>query len=203
MNIHTKLQLTVALLIMTGASANVSADEVITGQEKTVIIKEAPAPVPTPVTTSVPDQQAAAPVKAVAAPAAGRWFVGAGIGGSTVQGYDCAGCSPITSTDDHDTGFSVFGGYQFNDYLGIQAEYVDLGDRNYTGPGISDRHETTGFGLVGVATWPVMSSLDLFAKAGVFRWEQDIAYADPAPAITGNFSGTDATFGAGADLLYQ
>jgi len=199
---NSKLQSTVVSLIALACAGAASADEVVQEKEQVITI-ESPkpaAPAPEKPAAAMPVPRAApAAAPAMAALMAGNWFLGAGIGRTTLNDYKCTGCPAITNNDDNDTGFNVFGGYRFNDYFALQAEYVDLGDRDYTGPApVSDKHDVSGFGLVGVGIWPVNSRLDVFAKAGVFRWDQDISYSNLGITTKDSFSGTDLSYGLGA-----
>jgi OOP family OmpA-OmpF porin len=83
-----------------------------------------------------------------------------------------------------DVGWKLYGGYQFNDYLGIEALYAELGsfERSAQLSGavglfapayLEEEAEVDGFGLALVASVPLGSSFSAFGKAGVFSWETD------------------------------
>jgi len=113
-----------------------------------------------------------------------RVYMGAGVGQSSVD---------EGSYDDHDTSFSVFGGYDFNKYFGVEGGYADLGklESNAGGPPL----EATAPYVVTVGKLPINDKVSVYAKAGINRWSLD----DAAPALTGTSddSGTDATYGLG------
>jgi OOP family OmpA-OmpF porin len=111
----------------------------------------------------------------------------------------------ITSgtVDGSDSGFKFFGGYQFNQNLGLEIAYVDLGKATYSGtfggaPVTGGSVDTTGLNTSVVGTVPVNPSFSVFGKIGLFAWEKK------ARDITGGvpFSGTqddvDVSFGFGA-----
>jgi opacity protein-like surface antigen len=72
--------------------------------------------------------------------------------------------------DGKDTAFKIFLGYRILDWVGVEAEYVDLGEITLEGnqPGINRfRIEEAGFGAFGMLYWsPPAVPVDLFAKAG-------------------------------------
>ena len=96
------------------------------------------------------------------------------------------------SYKDRDTAFSIFGGYDFNRYLGVEAGYADLGKLEYTG---QVPLEATAPYLVAVGKLPVTEKVDVYAKAGINRWSLD--NANPALTGTADDSGTDPTYGLG------
>jgi OOP family OmpA-OmpF porin len=96
------------------------------------------------------------------------------------------------SYKDRDNAFSVFAGYDFNRYLGVEAGYADLGKLEYTG---HTPLEASAPYLVAVGKLPLTEKVALYAKAGVNRWNLD--NANPALTGTADDSGTDATYGLG------
>jgi len=113
-------------------------------------------------------------------------YMGAGVGQSKVN---------EGSYDDRDTAFSVFGGYDFNQYFSVEAGYADLGNlkSNVGGPDL----EATAPYIAAVGKLPINDKVSLYAKAGVNRWSLD----DAAPSLTGTSddSGTDPTYGIGVN----
>ena len=49
------------------------------------------------------------------------FYVGAGVGQSKIEADDI-------NFDEDDTGFKVFGGYQFNKYFAVELAYIDGGN---------------------------------------------------------------------------
>ena len=146
-----------------------------------------------------------APVKAVG----GYWYVGGNIGAAWDSGQgnlnqeDVANAVELTdlpsdvspsivstSTGSEaweefdEVAWKLFGGYQFNDHLGIEALYADLGsfERSARLSGavglfapayLKEETEADGFGLALVGNLPFGSGFSAFGKAGVFSWETD------------------------------
>jgi len=138
-----------------------------------------------------------------AAPAMAQPYLGFGVGKSD---YDRGNAVPdlITSGsfDGKDTGFKIFGGYQFNPHFAVELAYVDLGKASYSGnfgavPVTGGSLETWGLNVSAVGILPLSPSFELFGKIGLFGWESK------ARDITGGlpFSGTaddaDVSFGLG------
>lgn len=100
---------------------------------------------------------------------------------------------------DHDTGYKIFGGYNFGIIplvnLAVEGSYVDFG----TAQGIpGNRTSVTGwdlFGLVGVNMGPV----SLFGKVGAIRWDRESSLF----YLADTNSGTDPGYGVGLQLQIQ
>ncbi len=158
------------------------------------------------------------------------WYLGAGYGQSEAS-VDTAKTSSIltgsgytsasTTADETDTGWKLFGGYQFTRNWGVEFAYVDLGKATVnsrgTVAGVTDvyRSEATakGWSLAGVGTVMVSDTFGLFGKLGAFRWDLDTKCSlvtnatgtGTCAATTGpgagpanrSASGTDLTYGVG------
>jgi OOP family OmpA-OmpF porin len=117
------------------------------------------------------------------------FYAGAGVGQSFVD---------EGAYDDEDTAFSLFGGYQFNKYFGLEAGYADFGkiEANGAGPAL----EGDSAYLTAVGTLPITDRFSAYAKAGLHRWNVDTAL----PGLTGNNddSGSDPTYGVGMQYRF-
>ena len=86
-----------------------------------------------------------------------------------------------TAYDDEDGGFTIFGGYDFNERFGIEAGYNDLGDTTATvtiGPTTANK-EITVTTLAGVLkTDPIADNIVLFVKAGLARINNEETVSD-------------------------
>ena len=157
-----------------------------------------------------------------------NWYVGGGVGLAdsdiSDNDYDSdlanIGYTASSNVDDSDTGWKLFGGYQFNQYLAIEGSYVDLGDvtsnTTVSSPPLPSAVEqkqfvqdaskvhpysVDGFALVGKLTWPIKEHFSVFAKLGGFRWDADIKVkcvgCDSSVKAKDDESGTDWTGGVG------
>jgi len=117
------------------------------------------------------------------------FYAGAGVGQSTVD---------EGAYDDDDTAFSVFGGYQFNRYFGLEGGYADFGKLEPRGAGTP--LEASSVYLTAVGTLPITDNFSAYAKAGVQRWDLDRSI----PSIVGNTddNGTDPTYGLGVQYRF-
>lgn len=73
----------------------------------------------------------------LAMPASAQWYIGAGVGqasGSNSGNSFQAGWGGVVtvSGDDNKTSWKLFGGYQFTPIWGVEAQYTDLGSRNFS-----------------------------------------------------------------------
>ena len=117
------------------------------------------------------------------------FYAGAGVGQSFVD---------EGAYDDEDTAFSVFGGYQFNRYFGLEAGYADFGKLEPRGVG--PELEASSVYLTAVGTLPITDHFSAYAKAGFQRWDLDTSI----PSIVGNtdHNGTDPTYGLGVQYRF-
>lgn len=117
------------------------------------------------------------------------FYAGAGVGQSLVD---------EGSYDDEDTAFSVFGGYQFNRWFGLEGGYADLGKLESNGPGRD--LEASAVYLTAVGSVPFTEKFSGYAKAGFQRWDLDTAL----PGVTGTTDdhGTDPTYGVGLQYRF-
>jgi len=116
------------------------------------------------------------------------FYVGAGAGQSMID-EDFA--------DDEDVGYQVFGGYQFNRYLGAEAAYTDFGKVDLTGN--AGEIEADAWSLVLVGTVPFTGKFSGYAKAGFHDWDAEL---DVPTAGFARDSGTDPTYGLGLQYRF-
>jgi len=121
-----------------------------------------------------------------------RWYVGANVGQSraeikTTEISDTilgAGFSATTThEDDRDTGYKVFGGYQFNNHFSLEGGYFDLGEFNYSAVTIpagtvDGTISLRGINLDLVGFAPITERLSAFGRLGV-------NYAETEDTFTG------------------
>jgi OmpA-OmpF porin, OOP family len=141
----------------------------------------------------------------VAAPQAmGQFYLGGSVGKSD---FDDGNAVPdlITSgtVDGSDSGFKIFGGYQFNKNLALELAWVDLGKASYSGtflgaPVTGGSVDTTGLNFSVVGILPLNPSFELFGKIGFFTWEANARDTTGGVPFSGKADGTDVSFGIGA-----
>lgn len=121
------------------------------------------------------------------------FYAGGSIGQTSVDVCDDLNGLGLTSCDDKDTGFKLFGGYNFNQNFGVEIGFVDLGEITATGPGGTARLESDGFQAVAVGIIPINPQFGVFGKLGLFMW--DVTASGPGGSLSDD--GTDIMFGAG------
>ena len=132
------------------------------------------------------------------------FYLGASIGQSRAK--DFCDDSGGFSCDDKDTAWKLFGGYQFNRHLAVEAGYTDLGEVGVSGvlSGVSVRGtvEVTAFELMGVGSIPLMDRFSLYGKLGLYHAEtkQNVTGSLGTVTVTDNDKekNTDLTFAFGA-----
>lgn len=100
-------------------------------------------------------------------------FIGASVGSSHLED-DFTNINIDTDA----TAYRFVGGFQLNDYLGLEAGYHNFGDFSETidlGP-ISTRTDVDvdGWTLGGTLGLPLNEQLSLYGRAGVFFWDADV-----------------------------
>ncbi len=108
------------------------------------------------------------------------WYAGASAGRSAASIDDAritAGLAAqglggiLLSNDDRSTGYKLFGGYQINPYLGVEAGFMDLGRFGYlagTVPAgtLSGDMRVKGFNIDLVGTLPLVGGFSALARVG-------------------------------------
>jgi OOP family OmpA-OmpF porin len=116
--------------------------------------------------------------------------VGASYGYTKIKDSDSA-----LSFDATDTGYKLFAGYMFSNYLGIEGGYVDFGTPDDDLLGVRGQIDASGYNLYAVGAIPLSQSFDLFAKAGAISWDADTRLDG---VNFGSDDGTDLALGLGA-----
>ena len=148
-----------------------------------------------------------AAVMAVSAPAVAQqsdagWYIGGSYGMSTFD-LDTTGITN-PSVDDSDSGFKIFGGFQFTKHWGAEVGYVDFGKAGIRGSviGIPFTGDLgiTAFTLAGTGTLPLGTNFALLGKVGLAQWEAD---ASVSGAGSASDSGSDMFYGIGARYSFN
>jgi OOP family OmpA-OmpF porin len=136
----------------------------------------------------------------------GQFYIGGSVGKSD---FDDGNAVPdlITSgtVDGKDSGFKIFGGYQFNQHFGVEIAYVDLGKAKYSGtfgalPVTGGSVDTSGLNMSIVGTLPLNPSFELFGKVGLFAWEAKAHDTTGGVPFSGMDDGADVSFGIGVSF---
>ena len=134
----------------------------------------------------------AAPV--VAADNESGLYVGAGAGRFNVEIDDVEDVTDtIGSFDADDTTFKAFAGWRFNPYLGVELDYIDLGNPEDVIDGRRVSADVNGFAPYLVGTLPI-GPVELFAKAGYLFYDVKVDVDD---LDIQDDSNEDLVYGAG------
>jgi OOP family OmpA-OmpF porin len=132
-----------------------------------------------------------------------NWYAGASAGQSKVQDMIECDLDISCSSDDTDTGWKIFGGYQFNPNGAVEFGYVDLGKFVASGTDsflgdVSFDAKPSGFTAALVGSLPIGQNFGLMGKVGMFFWDVDVnASSSVLGSGSDSSSGTDLTFGLG------
>jgi OmpA-OmpF porin, OOP family len=109
------------------------------------------------------------------------------------------GLGSVTSVDDKDTAFRIYGGYRILENLAVEVAYVDYGAFKSNSTIVSGGFGTatgkwSGYHLSGsaVGILPVGQNLLLFGKAGLGYWNLDFDFTASGPGGTLTASDSDS-----------
>jgi opacity protein-like surface antigen len=125
------------------------------------------------------------------------FYVGGGVGSSTIKGDGTDLNGTKFKFDNDDTGYKVIVGYNFGIIplidLGVEGSYVDFGEINDSTPVGRADAEATGYDAFGVGAL-TFGPFGVFAKAGAIKWDSKTSLGQTSEKD----SGTDAAYGVGA-----
>ena len=122
------------------------------------------------------------------------FYAGASIGQATIDA-----CDGFTDCDDEDTGWKIFGGWEFNRNVALEAAWVDFGEVSGSIGGSAVSVETDGWTLAGKGVLPLTEQFGVFGKFGMIMWD-----AEGSGAASGiDDDGTDLIYGLGAQYLFN
>ncbi|HKU15632.1 MAG TPA: outer membrane beta-barrel protein [Steroidobacteraceae bacterium] len=131
------------------------------------------------------------------------FYAGVGFGTTTIDDDGFAGAG----IDDSDTGFKLFGGYNFNENLAVEASYFDFGEASgrFSDPFFGSASFDVGIsGLSAsvVGRLPVAETFALFGKIGFASYDVDASVNISGTGGSGSQSETDMIYGIGGSLSF-
>jgi OmpA-OmpF porin, OOP family len=127
------------------------------------------------------------------------FYAGAGIGTTKVGDDAFDG----TGIDDSDTGFKVFGGYDFNQNFGVEVSYVDFGEASISDAGDSLSVGVSALTASAVGKLPVSEMFTLFGKLGFASYDVDVNFNIAGfGSGSGSDSDSDLIYGVGGALRF-
>lgn len=105
------------------------------------------------------------------------WYGGFNFGQSKYRGVDADTAN--TNTE----GWKVYGGYQFNKYLGVEGGYVNLNDMTARTGTVTTNVDTDAWALGAVLSYPVTEKFSVMGKLGAAYMLADINTKNPAALL--------------------
>lgn len=106
------------------------------------------------------------------------FYAGAGVGQFNVKIDDVGDVTDtVGDFDADDTTFKAFAGYRFNQYLGVELDYIDLGNPEDRIDGRRVNADINGVAPYVVGTLP-LGPIELFAKAGYLFYDVQVDVDD-------------------------
>lgn len=132
------------------------------------------------------------------------WYLGASVGASKTKDFCPNQIAVGASCDETSSAYGVFGGYQFNRYLGAELGYTDLGEAEAAVPGITETIKVRGVQALAVGAIPINPQFEVYGKVGAFLWD----FKDKCEGASCTFSslsetGSDLTYGLGAKFNFS
>jgi hypothetical protein len=128
------------------------------------------------------------------------FYVGAGVSRNQISDITN---NTLYYSDIDKTSWKVLGGFRPISFVGVEADYMNLGGESSTFFGARYAHsDSKAFAAYGVGFLPVpVPYLDLFVKAGAARWELQGSSSYPnSPLFYFSTNGTSFAWGAGAQV---
>ena len=146
-----------------------------------------------------------------AAPAAATetgFYIGGGLGISSLDARDFDPDYAHLRFEDEDFGAKIFAGYRPFKYFAVEAGYTDFGnDKVWEGGNAqfyeeADIHVTMWSGYA-VGLIPLSGKVDLFGKLGYASWDVDNRVNSRGETEDRSTSGSDLAFGAGVNFRFN
>ena len=118
--------------------------------------------------------------------------LGAGVGRTDINGSGIAG-----STDEKDTVWKLFGGYQFNRYIAVEGGYVDLGKASISGPQGFASTDSKAWQVGAVGSVPLSPQFAFTGKFGLARASTDGSGSINGVPFSASDHNTAPTYGLG------
>lgn len=120
-------------------------------------------------------------------------FFGASVLDTSVEADDGSG----GEFDASDTGFKVYGGYDFAKFFRLEGSYLDLGSPDDSAGGTDIQVDISAWDGFAVLVIPIGKHFEVFGKAGLVMWDTETDFSGTFSGSEDD-SGTDAAYGIGA-----
>jgi OOP family OmpA-OmpF porin len=102
-----------------------------------------------------------------------------------------------------DTGFKLFGGYQFHENFAAELAFIDAGKPDDTVFGVTIGSDASAVQASLIGTVPVGNRAAIYLRAAILAWEATSTATDGFDYISEDVDGTDFSYGVGARLNFS
>lgn len=99
--------------------------------------------------------------------------------------------------DANDTLFTVFGGYQFNDYFAVELGYIDGGTADDSVAGVDVEVSTEAVQASILGSVPIGSKFSIYGRAGIISWKSETFASSRFGTFEAEGEGEDFAWGIG------
>ncbi len=135
------------------------------------------------------------------ATAADNGFYAGGSAGTTKWNIGPSDILSTGSIENNNTGYKIFGGYDFNKTWGVEFGYLDLGKYSfkgtYGGSSVRGDIKITAWDVMAVGNFNVTDDIALFAKLGIYAWDAKASASNGSINNSATGTGSNAMFGLG------
>lgn len=137
-----------------------------------------------------------------------QFYLGGGIGQSSYQDIDqvqsaCASVGATCSVDDSDTGFKLFAGYRFGEFLALEGGYVDMGQSvaDTTVPVTATASLSAKGGFVSLLPQiPIGGAGAIFGRVGLSAVDAELKATGGGGSVSDSTGAVALVFGAGGEI---
>jgi OOP family OmpA-OmpF porin len=136
-------------------------------------------------------------------------YIGANIGQGTTKLDDSGFTSTTTSVSRHETntGFKLYGGYEFTRNWGVELGYAELGELNnvYSQGGVDAtlKYKAKSLYVAGTGTVAISDQFSLFGKLGYANNRSSVNFSSVFGTGSDSFTKSGVMFGAGATYSFN
>lgn len=123
------------------------------------------------------------------------FYIGAGIGNNQLEESDSG-----FKFDGDDTAITVFGGYQFNQWIAAEVGYVDGGKPSDTVGGVNIELDSSAVEVSVIGKAQLNRSFSVFARVGLLAWDVDAKVSASGGSASISDDGNDWSYGVGGIL---
>jgi len=120
----------------------------------------------------------------------------AGIGAGQSEAWDY-NCDPLPNCKKKGTAFRVFGGWQFNRILGVEASLADLGKVSSSSSTFDQSIKFAAGDVMLFAQWPLLENLSLYGKVGGYYGKVEADTTNAGVSTQVSESKGNATYAGG------